>query len=208
MTYRNRIKEMTLVKASDLMNNDGNWRMHPLFQGEALEGLLEEIGITDVLKAYYSQRNGGKLTLTDGHLRKSRNPDQVWPVIILDIDDDEADLQLLLGDSITEWAQTDPVKKQHLIEQAKIANEKAKTAVARLRESIAHQVEIAKRAADKEMPKSDRLINTAQRAASVKVVVQVGDELATVEKALKATGLKRRGDALAELARYYLENHG
>ena len=78
-TVRNRIVEFTTVRAGDLVDHEGNWRVHPLYQREALEGRLEEVGITDVIKLYRSARNGGRLTVIDGHLRKSTDPDLLWP---------------------------------------------------------------------------------------------------------------------------------
>lgn len=98
MEIRNRIKEVKTVPSSDLFENPGNWRDHPYGQRKAMEEILQTIGIAGALTAYYSERNGGKLTLIDGHERKSHQAN--WPVVILDVNDDEADKLLLMLDPI------------------------------------------------------------------------------------------------------------
>lgn len=64
--WRNRIIEIKQVSAAELKQNPLNWRKHPAKQTAAIKGLLNEVGIVDTLKAYYSQRAGGALTLVDG----------------------------------------------------------------------------------------------------------------------------------------------
>ena len=209
-TPRNRIKEMIEVRAADLLDHDGNWRTHPLYQREALKGILAEVGMTDALKAYYSPRHGGRLTLLDGHLRKADNPDATWPVLVLDLGDEEADKLLAFFDSIGGWAQTNPVRLDQLLERARINDGRLQEAAERLRLSLADQVRIAREAleggdgADAD-GRHERL--SAERGRAVKVVVPIGDELGTFEKALKATGLPNRGEALVAVCNYYLDNH-
>jgi hypothetical protein len=53
-----------------------------------MRGVLQEVGIADVLHAYVSP-SPGQLTCIDGHLRKSLGP-QPWPVLLLDVNDAEA----------------------------------------------------------------------------------------------------------------------
>lgn len=209
-TVRNRVVEMILVRGGDLLDNDGNWRVHPLYQRSALEGRLEETGITDVLKVYRSARRGGKLTVIDGHLRKGLDPDIVWPAVVLDLDDEEADEDLAFGDAITGWAETNPLALQDLLERARSQNEKMRDANRRLQEQIAEQVAIARRALGdpNAPPKHDDPITDHYRLApAVKLTVAVGDDLATVEQALKATGLKNRGAALGTICNFWLRMH-
>jgi hypothetical protein len=71
---RDRIKNFCRVPARDLFDHDGNPRRHPQAQRDALRGVLEQVGIAAALVAYRSERNGGKLTLVDGHLRKHPLP--------------------------------------------------------------------------------------------------------------------------------------
>lgn len=206
MAYKNRVKELKNMAAGELMDNEGNWRIHPQFQQDGLDGSLSEVGIVDALKVYWSQRQGG-LTLLDGHGRKALDPKQVWPVIVLDINDEEADAQLAMHDTLTSWAQVDPIKLNALVQQARVHNAKMQEAIGRVRERIQDQVTIHRRMLGQE-PKAERAIDKfqTQLEQSVKVVVVVGDGLTAVEKALKATGNINRGAALVEICRFYLEN--
>jgi hypothetical protein len=116
MDAKIRIKELITVKAGELRDNEGNWRLHPGIQRRALEDAVEQFGITDVLKVYDSERHGG-LTLIDGHLRKDAFPDVEWPALLLDVTDEEADLIMASGDAIASLAEASAEK---LIELRKI----------------------------------------------------------------------------------------
>ncbi len=104
--YRNRIKALEYVNAADLTAHPGNWREHPAAQAEALKGVLAEVGIAGALLAYRSERQGGALVVIDGHLRKDAAP-QKWPVLILDVDDAEADYLLAVVDPLAAMAVAD-----------------------------------------------------------------------------------------------------
>ena len=47
--FRDRIKELRRVAASELVPNPRNWRRHPARQAAALRGVLEEVGYADAL---------------------------------------------------------------------------------------------------------------------------------------------------------------
>jgi len=104
--YRNRIKALEYVNSADLVAHPGNWREHPAAQAEALKGVLAEVGIAGALLAYRSERQGGALVVIDGHLRKDAAP-QAWPVLILDVDDAEADYLLATHDPLAAMATAD-----------------------------------------------------------------------------------------------------
>ncbi len=104
--YRNRIKALEYVNSADLVAHPGNWREHPAAQAEALKGVLAEVGIAGALLAYRSERQGGALVVIDGHLRKDAAP-QAWPVLILDVDDAEADYLLAVVDPLAAMAVAD-----------------------------------------------------------------------------------------------------
>lgn len=101
---RNRIVELREMETAELQDNRGNWRVHPQAQRSALATMLGDVGIADALVAYNSERQGG-LTLIDGHLRASEHPGK-WPVLVLDVDDEEADLLLATLDPLSAMAQT------------------------------------------------------------------------------------------------------
>jgi len=73
---RNRIVDLQFVRAGELDPNPRNWRRHPPEQRRALQALLREIGYAD---AVIARRDGPRLVLLDGHLRKGLDPDQVIP---------------------------------------------------------------------------------------------------------------------------------
>lgn len=104
---RNRIVERRMIRAGDLLDHPGQWRDHPISQAAAMTGVLKEVGIASTLKAWVSERAGGKLVTWDGHLRKSLDPDLEWPTDILDITDEEADYLLGVFDPLAAMATAD-----------------------------------------------------------------------------------------------------
>ena len=207
---RNRVVEMRLIRAGDLLDHDGNWRVHPLYQQRAIDGRLQQTGITDALKVYYSTRSGGQLTLIDGHLRKGRDPDTVWPVLILDLTDEEADEELAFHDTIGAWAETNPLALQALLDKARSHNEGMTEARERAAAQIADQVAVARRALGHEdAPKRpENSYDTLRLAPMVKAAFAVGDDLDTVERAIRATGIQNRGAALGYICNQFIRMHG
>lgn len=90
--WRNRIIERVMMRVGDLLDHEGNPWSHPKRQQEQVQGLLDSVGKLDSIKAWRSERANGKLCSWDGHLRKSLDPDEIWPVDITDLTDEEADL--------------------------------------------------------------------------------------------------------------------
>jgi hypothetical protein len=86
---RDRILDLRRIPARDLQDHQMNWRTHPQAQQDAMRGVLDELGIAAALLVYESPRQGG-LCIIDGHLRKSLDPAQEWPCLVLDLNDDEA----------------------------------------------------------------------------------------------------------------------
>src|SRR5947207_1021847 len=102
---KDRIVELIRVRAGDLVANGANWRRHPAAQRTALRGVLEEIGYAAALIA--RRDADGTLTLIDGHLRKDLDPEQVVPVLVLDVDEREAEALLATMDPISALARPD-----------------------------------------------------------------------------------------------------
>jgi hypothetical protein len=115
MSYTNRIIELKHLPCEELQDNTGNWRRHPQAQRDALRGVLEEIGVAGALTAYYSERHGGRLTLIDGHLRREVMGGEV-PVLILNLNDHEADKLLTVFDPLGAMAEADNEKLKALLE--------------------------------------------------------------------------------------------
>lgn len=101
---RSRIVSVKRVRASDLEEHPGNWRDHPTAQVDTLRGVMNEVGDVGVLLAYKSERNGGKVTLIDGHLRRGIAPDHEYFVAMTDLDDAEADYVLATHDPLAAMA--------------------------------------------------------------------------------------------------------
>src|SRR5919197_1373559 len=102
---RDRVVELVRIRAGELEAHPGNWRRHPDHQREALSALLRDIGYADALLA---RRDGDRLVLIDGHLRQSLDPDQVVPVLVLDVSAAEADTLLATLDPLAALAHPDP----------------------------------------------------------------------------------------------------
>jgi hypothetical protein len=102
MNIRNRIKEFTTIKAGELLPNPKNWRTHPKAQQEALRGILAEVGYVDAIMVRETPEG---YMIIDGHLRAETTPDIEVPVLVLDVDEAEADKILLSFDPLAAMAE-------------------------------------------------------------------------------------------------------
>ena len=121
MKIRDRIKELRRVRASELQPNPKNWRTHPPAQQDALKAILAEVGYADALQA--RETSDGGLMLIDGHLRAETTPDTVVPVLVLDVDEAEADKLLATLDPLAALAAADAGKLGALLEGIKTGSE-------------------------------------------------------------------------------------
>ncbi len=124
MMFRDRIKEFRRVKAKDLVPHDKNWRKHPQKQQQYLKGILKEVGYADALLA--RELPSGALQLLDGHLRAETTPNQEVPVLILDIDEKEAEKILAFLDPLTAFAETDHAMLSELLANMETENQEVK----------------------------------------------------------------------------------
>lgn len=122
---RDRIKELLRVKASELVPNAQNWRKHPKRQRELLKNVLQTIGFADAALA--RETEDGKLALIDGHLRAEIAPNDEVPVLVVDLDEREADELLLLHDPIAAMAERDDSAVERLLEEFETSNETIRT---------------------------------------------------------------------------------
>lgn len=116
---RDRIVSFDRIPGRSLAPNPRNWREHPGPQKDALRAVMEEVGIAGVLLAYHSERNQGKLTLIDGHLRQEDYHNVDWPVVTLDVTDEEADLLLASHDPLAALAESNQNKLDALIDDVR-----------------------------------------------------------------------------------------
>jgi ParB-like chromosome segregation protein Spo0J len=113
MNIRNRVKSLRMVPASDLRPNPKNWRTHPKAQADALRGVLAEVGLADACLA--RELPDGSLMLIDGHLRAETLGDGEVPVLILDVNEAEADKILATLDPLAAMADSDAAKFEELL---------------------------------------------------------------------------------------------
>ncbi len=132
---RDRIVELRRVPAAELRAHPKNWRTHPDAQRSALRAMLEEVGIADALIAYASAAAGGALTLIDGHLRQDEAPDAVWPVLILDLTDEEAEKVLATLDPLAAMATTDVEQLQTLLDEIEASRPDVEALLAQVAEA-------------------------------------------------------------------------
>jgi DNA modification methylase len=111
---RNRVKELRNVRASELLDSPQNWRKHPKIQKNALQEILEEVGYAGALIA--RELPDKQLILIDGHLRKEVTPDEIVPVLILDVNELEAKKLLATYDPISALAEMD-IEKWNILKQ-------------------------------------------------------------------------------------------
>jgi len=121
MKVRDRIKELRRVKAGLLRPHPKNWRTHPQSQQDALRGVLAEIGYADALLA--RELPDGSLELIDGHLRAETTPDIEVPVLVLDLDDEEAAKLLALHDPLAGLAEANADVLAELLQHVETENE-------------------------------------------------------------------------------------
>ncbi len=114
MSIRQRIVELVWVPAQELKPHPLNWRSHPPKQRQVLKALLEEIGYADALLA--RRLPDGSLQLIDGHLRAQLTPQEKVPVLVLDLDEQEANKLLATLDPVAAMAQADEEKLQQLLQ--------------------------------------------------------------------------------------------
>ena len=111
---KDRIKEFKRVKAGELMPSPHNWRRHPEHQKEALQSILNEVGYADAILV---REVPSGYELVDGHLRSSLDSEQMVPVLVLDLNEDEAKAVLVTHDPIAGLAETDGHQLSALIEE-------------------------------------------------------------------------------------------
>jgi hypothetical protein len=118
MKIRDRIKELRRVPAGELRPNPRNWRTHSTAQRDALQGILAEVGYAGALLA--RELPDGSLELIDGHLRAETTPDMPVPVLVLDVNEDEANKILATHDPLAALAGTNAAALESLLDDVQI----------------------------------------------------------------------------------------
>ena len=181
MKIRDRIKELRRVKAGRLKPHPNNWRVHPAGQQDALRGVLAEIGYADALLA--RELPDGSLQLIDGHLRAETTPEMEVPVLVLDLDEQEAAKLLAVHDPLAGMAEANDDVLAELLEQIETENEAVRDLLDRI-------------SAEPKLPEQGehRLPPEVDVPRMFQVVVECGDEdqQRTVYERLRSEGLACR----------------
>ncbi len=183
MQIRDRVKELRRVRASELVPSARNWRTHPDAQRDALRGVLAEVGYADALLV--RELADGRLELIDGHLRAETTPDVLVPVLVLDVNEEEALKILLTHDPLAALAGVDVERLSDLLGDSDFKNPQVMAMLA--------DMEDAALKANQEFEEpSDR--PEVMIPESFQVVVECGDETEqqNVYERMRAEGYKCR----------------
>ena len=157
LVIRDRIKEFRRVKASDILPDPDNWRTHPRAQKDAVAGILQEIGYADALLV---RETPDGLMLIDGHLRRELTPTQEIPVLILDVNEEEAHKMLVTLDPLGAMAGCDKESLKGLMDSITTDSEGLQNMLDKLAEQtgIAPPPEPADEGPDPDFEHIDELI--------------------------------------------------
>jgi len=141
MQIRNRIRELRHVRAGDLRPHPKNRRKHPEAQQNARRGILAEVGYVDAL--IVRELPDGSLQIVDGHLRAETTPDAHVPVLVVDLNDEEAEKVLATFDPLAAMAEPDEAQLTQLLQGIETDSE----ALAALLDELAKEVQASQRVA-------------------------------------------------------------
>lgn len=111
--FRDRIRELRRVKASEILPHPQNWRNHPPEQQAALRAVLESIGFAGAVLC--RELEDGRLQAIDGHLRRDLSGEAEVPALVTDLSEAEARQVLATYDPIGAMAGADREKLEGLL---------------------------------------------------------------------------------------------
>lgn len=203
---RDRIVRVEKIRGRDLLADPRNFREHTDEQRAVVAGMIRTLGVIGGLLARDTPAGP---VLLDGHLRDA--PDFLWTVLVTDLSEDESALALALLDKSAALAEENPAKLAALLDRHDVDDPQLQTFIEQERaEADAMTLLAGELAGDDDAEDEDAEDDDGGGAArpSVVLVAVAVPDLAVVERALGATGMPRRGDALVALARSYLQAHG
>lgn len=156
MQIRDRIRELRRVRAGELRPNPRNWRVHPAAQQEALRGVLAEVGYADALLA--RELADGSLMLVDGHLRAETTPDAVVPVLVLDVDEAEADKILLTHDPLAAMATASAEYVRGLLADVQTESTAVRAMLEAVASDVRRQAEVGSTRAEVRVPECYQVV--------------------------------------------------
>lgn len=177
MKIRDRIKEFRRVRADEILPNPKNWRTHPKAQKDALQGLLAEIGFAGAVLARETPHG---LMLIDGHLRTETALNAEIPVLVLDVDEDEANKILLTFDPLAAMAGSNASALEQLMREVQTSNE----AVVNMLTELAEEAHIL----DGELKKEQDFSEDTEQLFNVLITCKNENEQAQLLERLNAEG--------------------
>lgn len=97
-----RVVGMEWMRASDILPHPENWREHGKDQKEAFATMMDGVGFAGALLAFTLP--DGRVMLIDGHLRLDQHSDELLPVVMTDLTEDEAREILATHDPLSTMA--------------------------------------------------------------------------------------------------------
>ncbi len=191
--WPNRIVGSGIEKASSFLANERNWRIHPKFQQDSLDGILQNVGwvqqvVVNKRTSPLWEESQNVDTLVDGHLRVSlaisKGEDTEVPVLYVDLTPDEEALVLTTLDFLTGMAAIDKDKISELMHEVHSDDERIQQLIA----SIAEQNGIG---ANLDTPNEDEHLDITER---FEIVIDCEDEATQSEllERFETEGLKCR----------------
>lgn len=147
--WANRIVGSGEEDPEQLLANPFNFRLHPKFQQETLEGVLDEIGF--IQNVIVNRRTGH---LIDGHLRVTlalRREQPTIPVVYVDLSEDEEKLALATLDPLSSFATADADKLEELLTMTQSDDERVKD----LLDRVAYENKVETKEAKKEREEAE-----------------------------------------------------
>ena len=141
LQIRDRINRFDRVRCADLLANPLNWRSHSDGQKAAMSGILAEVGMVDALLV--REIGDGTYEIVDGHMRAGMMPDQMVPVLVLDVTPEEATKILLTFDPISAMATANAVTLDALLREVEFSDAALQALVAELADSASLYIDEA-----------------------------------------------------------------
>jgi len=166
--WQNRVIGSDEVSPDDLLANPFNWRIHPKYQQESVEALIEDLGW---LKSVIVNKQTGHIV--DGHLRAMlalRNEVDTVPVEYVDLTEEEELLVLRSFDLIPYFALKNDQKLMKILDEVGDVDERLNHLVENLSQRM--------NATSAELHNVERVEGTQATAYSV---VRVGEFKAKIE---------------------------
>ena len=121
-SYELRIVESKWVPITEIKKHPNNWRVHPKYQMEIMDGVLDQLGWTERLMVNV---NTGRLI--NGHMRYElaiKKGETEVPVDFVDLSEEEEAMALATHDPIASMAVTDRQKHEQLLDNIVDESEK------------------------------------------------------------------------------------